>query len=80
MRSNQKDYTLYPPVYKKVRKRIETLFSQLCDQFMLKRNYAKTLIGLSVRILTKITSVTLLQYINLKNGKPINNLKYALAS
>jgi len=80
MRSNQNDYTLYPPVYKKVRKRIETLFSQLCDQFMLKRNYAKTLIGLSVRILTKVTSVTLLQYINLKNGKPINNLKYALAS
>ena len=80
MRKNQKDYTLYPPVYKKVRKRIETFFSQLCDQFMLKRNYAKTLIGLSVRILTKVTSVTLLQYINLKNDKPINNLKYALAS
>jgi len=80
MRSNQKDYSLYTPVYKRVRKRIETLFSQLCDQFMLKRNYAKTLIGLSVRILTKITSVTLLQYIILKNGKPINNLKYALAS
>jgi len=80
MRSNQKDYSSYTPVYKRVRKRIETLFSQLCDQFMLKRNYAKTLIGLSVRILTKITSVTLLQYIILKNGKPINNLKYALAS
>ena len=80
MRLNQKDYSLFPPVFKKVRKRIETLFSQLCDQFMLKRNYAKTLIGLSVRILTKITSVTLLQYINLKNDKPINKLKYALAS
>lgn len=80
MSSNQNDYTLYHPVYKKVRKRIKTLFSQLCDQFMLKRNYAKTVIGLSVRILTKVTSVTLLQYINLKNGKPINNLKYALAS
>jgi hypothetical protein len=48
MRTNQKDYTLYPPVFKKFRKRIETLFSQLCDQFMLKRNYAKTLVGLSV--------------------------------
>ena len=80
MRLNQKDYSLFPPVFKKVRKRIETLFSQLCDQFMLKRNYAKTLIGLSVRILTKITSVTLLQYINLKNDKPINKLKYALAN
>jgi hypothetical protein len=79
MRQNQTGYAPYQPIYKKCRKRIETLFSQLCDQFMLKRNYAKTLIGLSVRILAKVTSVTLLQYINLKNGKPINHLKYALA-
>ena len=54
----------YPVIFKRVRKRIETLFSQLCDQFMLKRNYAKTNLGLSVRILSKITAVTLLQYIN----------------
>ncbi len=59
MHSNQEDYTLYPPVFKKYTKRIETLFSQLADQFMLKRNHAKTLIGLSVRIFTKVTSVTL---------------------
>jgi len=62
------------------RKRIETLFAQLCDQFMLKRNYAKSTLGLSVRILTKITAVTLLQFINSKNDKPINHLKYALAN
>jgi len=47
---------------------------------MLKLNYAKTLIGFSVGILNKVTSVTLLPYVNLKNGKPINNLKYALVS
>lgn len=70
----------YPFIYKRVRKRIETLFSQLCDQFMLKRNYAKTNLGLSIRILSKITAVTLLQYINSKNDKPLNHLKYALAS
>jgi hypothetical protein len=70
----------YPPIFKRMRKRIETLFAQLCDQFMLKRNYAKTIMGLSVRILSKITAVTLLQYINSKNDKPINHLKYALAS
>lgn len=69
-----------PIIFKRVRKRIETLFSQLCDQFMLKRNYAKTTLGLSVRILSKITAVTLLQYINSKNDKPLNHLKYALAS
>jgi len=70
----------YPFIFRNVRKRIETLFSQLCDQFMLKRNYAKTIMGLSVRILSKITAVTLLQYINSKNNKPLNHLKYALAS
>jgi len=47
---------------------------------MLRRNYAKTTAGLSVRILSKITVVTLLQYINSKNDKPLNHLKYALAS
>lgn len=78
-RANQKDYQPFPFIFKRVRKRIETLFAQLCDQFMLKRNYAKTVLGLSVRILTKITAVTLLQYINSKNDKPINHLKYALA-
>jgi hypothetical protein len=70
----------YPAIFKRMRKRIETLFAQLCDQFMLKRNYAKTILGLSVRIHSKITSLTLLQYINSKNDKPINHLKYALAS
>jgi len=70
----------YPVIFRRMRKRIETLFAQLCDQFMLRRNYAKTINGLSVRILSKITAVTLLQYINSKNNKPINHLKYALAS
>jgi IS5 family transposase len=79
-RANQKDYKPFSITFKKVRKRIETLFAQLCDQFMLKRNYAKTLLGLSVRILSKITAVTLLQFINLKNDKPLNHLKYALAN
>ena len=36
--------------------------------------------GLSVRILSKTTAVTLLQYINSKKDKPLNHLKYALAS
>lgn len=79
-RANQTDYKPYPIIFRKVRKRIETLFAQLCDQFMLKRNYAKTILGLSVRILSKITAVTLLQYMNKKNDKPLNHLKYALAN
>jgi hypothetical protein len=70
----------YPATFKRMRKRIDTLFVELCDQFMLKSNYAKTILGLSVRILSKITTVTLLQYINSKNDQPINHLKYALAT
>ncbi len=79
MRSNQIDFKPYPSIFKKCRKRIETLFSQLCDQFMLKRNYAKTFIGLSTRIITKLAGFTILQYINFTNNKPINHTKHALA-
>jgi hypothetical protein len=79
-RYNQHDKELFPYVFKRSRKRIETLFAQLCDQLMLKRNYAKTKTGFTVRVLCKITSVTMLQYLNSINNKPINHLKYALAS
>ena len=46
---------------------------------MLKRNYAKSFIGLATRIINKIAGLTILQYINKINNKPINNIKYALA-
>lgn len=77
-RHNQKDFK---PVFKpfaKARKRIETTFSQLCDQFMMTRNYAKNFAGFSMRILTKITAFTLLQLINYTQNKPISQTKYAL--
>lgn len=77
-RSNQIDKQKFEPVFRKLRKRIETLFSQLCDQIFLKRNYAKTVTGISTRLISKISAVTALQYINFLNNKPINNLKYAL--
>lgn len=79
-RRNQKDYRPYPHVYKKCRRRIETLFSQLCDQMMLKRNYAKTVRGLSTRIICKIGATTALQYFNHQNKRPINHIKHALAA
>lgn len=62
----------------KARKRIETLFSQLCDQFMIMRNYAKDTDRLFTRIIGKISALTILQYINYKNEKPIGRVKYAL--
>jgi hypothetical protein len=79
MRYNQHVKEPFPLIFKRARKRIETLFSQMCDQLMLKRNYAKTRAGLAIRLLCKITSVTILQYINFINNKPLNHLKYALA-
>jgi hypothetical protein len=79
MRRNQQGYRPWPVVFKKARRRVETVFSQLCDQMMLKRNYAKTFAGLRARIISKIASVTLLQYLNWKNDRPINHIKHALA-
>lgn len=75
MRKNQKNYKEHPYVLRKFRKRIETLFSQLCDQFMIRRNYAKSFDGFRTRILSKITIVTIIQTINRSENRNINNLK-----
>ena len=76
MRKNQHNYKEQPYVFRKSRKRIETLFSQLCDQFMIRRNYAKSFIGFKTRILSKITALTMIQYINhFIIGRKINNIK-----
>lgn len=79
MRNNQDNYQHYPLVFRKCRKRIETLFAQLCDQFMIKRNYAKSFNGLLTRIKSKLCALTALQHLNKINNKPINHLKFALA-
>lgn len=76
MRKNQKQYKEQPYIFKKSRKRIETLFSQLCDQFMIRRNYAKTFEGFKTRILAKISAMTIVQYINkFVFNRNINNIK-----
>lgn len=80
MRVNQKDYKPQFHNFKKYRKRIETLFSQLCDQFMIKRNYAKSFHGFKTRIMAKITALTTLQYLNkFVFNRNINNLKINIA-
>lgn len=79
MRRNQKDFKEQPYVLKKSRKRIETLFSQLCDQFMIRRNYAKTFEGFKTRILAKVTALTMVQYINrFVFDRNINNIKISI--
>lgn len=62
------------------RKKIETKISQLEDQFMVKRNYAKTSCGLITRLASKNAAVAILQYINFSKQKPLNKLKTALAA
>ena len=69
MRLNQNNYRKQPYVFRKSRKRIETLFSQLCDQFMIRRNYAKSFDGFKTRILSKITAMTFIFDRNINNIK-----------
>jgi hypothetical protein len=76
MRSNQKNYKSQPYIFRKSRKRIETLFSQLCDLFMIIRNYAKSFQGFKTRVLAKITSLALVQFVNkFIFDRPLNNIK-----
>lgn len=77
-RLNQKNWkpTFIP--FAKARKRVETVFSQLNDQFLTIRNYAKKTCGLFARIIGKVSAMTALQYINYINNKPIGRIKYAL--
>jgi len=78
-RKNQLNQKPFPPSFGKARKRIETLFSQLCDQFMIRRNYAKSFHGFATRIISKITALTVIQWINKTNGNNINNLKIVVS-
>ncbi len=78
-RSNQYDYKKYPKKLKGKRQMIETFFAQLCDQFNLKRNYAKTYKGLLTRITSKISAVSLLNLINFMNDIKPSLLKHALS-
>lgn len=81
LRSNQKEQRPVLWILKKVRKRIETVFSQLCDQFMIQRNYAKSFTGFKSRILAKVTGLTVLQFLNkFFYNQPVSRVKHALAN
>ena len=77
-RLNQKNWTQPSWAYKRFRKRVETVFSQLNDQFMMIRNYAKKPSGLFARMAAKVAAFTMLQYFNYLNHRPIGQVKYAL--
>ena len=77
-RLNQKNWKPTFVPFAKARKGVETLFLQLTDLFLVIRNYAKITNGLFARIIGKISALTVLQYVNFINGKPIGRIKYAL--
>ena len=77
-RLNQKNWRPPTWAYKKFRKRIETVFSQLDDHLMMIRNYAKQPQGFFTRMAAKVAAFTVLQYFNFLNHKPIGQVKYAL--
>ena len=77
-RLNQKNWKPTFAPFAKARKRVETLFSQLTEQFLVIRNYAIETCGLFARIIGKVSALTALQYINYINNKPIGRIKYAL--
>ncbi len=79
-RRNQKDYKRYAQIKKIKRKTIEVVFSQFCDEFMARRNYAKRYKGLDTRVKTKIAAKTFKQFWNMKHGKPINQTKHSLVA
>lgn len=64
MRKNQQDFEKFPYTKSKIRKRIETAFSQLAGQFTININFAKSFQGLATRIASKIASFTMIQYLN----------------
>ncbi len=77
-RKNQYNYKK-TYIFRKKRKRIETLFSELCGQFMIRCNYAKSFKGFKTRILSKLTSLTVIQFINrFVFDRNINNLKISI--
>ena len=77
-RLNQKNWRPPTWAYKRFRKRIETIFSQLNDNLMMIRNYAKQSCGLFTRMAGKIAAMTFMQYVNFVNHRPIGQIKYSL--
>ena len=76
-RRNQHDFKKYDMSKKLQRKTIEVVFSQYCDKYSIRSNYAKRFSGFEIRILTKIAAKTFKQYWNYLHAKPINQTKHS---
>nr|WP_268225779.1 hypothetical protein [Sinomicrobium oceani] len=79
MRNNQKGYRLQPFKLRKCRKRIETLFAQLCDQFIVRRNYAKTFEKGRDKGTLKMTGLIMVQFLTkFIFNRNINSIKISI--
>jgi hypothetical protein len=78
-RNNQHDYRKHPKKYKSKRQMVETFFAQMCDHLNLRRNYAKTFEGLVTRLTSKLSSMSILHWINYLNGRKLAQIKHALS-
>ncbi|MCH2200113.1 MAG: transposase [Flavobacteriales bacterium] len=76
-KSNPREKVPINPQNGKKRSRIEVQFAQLCDQFRIKLNYAKTFEGFLVRMASKLASIAVLQKVNFEKGRPQNDIKHA---
>ncbi len=72
-------YTM-PEDYQRLRKRVEVVFSQLVDQFFIRKSYAKSQRGLFLKVISKVTLFTLLQYINYQEKRSLCQLRYTLSA
>jgi hypothetical protein len=80
MRSNSLNPIEFSMIKRRKRKRIETLISQLDSQFSMNVNFAKTFEGLATRIVSKVTALTMIQFLNLfVFNRKINNIKINIA-
>ena len=78
-RPNKKNWKPFYKTFGRIRKRVETDFSQFTYQFNIMRNYAKLHVGFFTSIISKMSAFTISQYLNFINNRPIGRIKYALA-
>ena len=79
-RQNERIQYTMPEDYQRLRKRVEVVFSQLVDQFSIRKSYAKSQRGLFLKVISKVTLFTLLQYINHQEKRSLCQLRYTLSA
>lgn len=78
-RSNATAWRAQHPAFRRARRYVETVFAQACDEVRMKVNRAKRYSGLRARVVTKLLTRTIKQWVNYHTGKPLNQTKHWLA-